>query len=332
VKGALVAISLLAVALAACTSEPPTTLDPSGGAGASGNGAGNGAGSGTPGSTGSGPDAQAARDYFEQNVSPIMDADAVGNACATCHASQFGTYPGAPFFMGGAKGEYYDQIVANPLYVNAAPGKSKLLTQGLHEGPALKADEAEKVTTWLEMEAAIRFPGSASGAGGGGSADNATGLEMLEKFGDVMTLDVWLQTGMPEIASQPTVGKPCYGCHAKGMSANYMAFPPDQAAVAEAFEHMRYPTPLTKLVTYEVDATTGQATKLVQAYRWRDKGKPPTAHPKYILDPVYEEYMDSWFAITMAACGEPCGAEPGGVGGGGGGGGLGGGGGAGGGQ
>ncbi len=330
-KGALVVLSSLAVALAACTSDPPTTLDPGDGSGASGNGAGNGAGSGTPGSTGSGADAQAARDYFEQNVSPIMDGDSFGNACASCHASHFAAYPGAPHFMGGAKDEYYQQITQNTLYVNAAPGNSKLLTQGLHEGRAFTESEAATVTTWLGMEAAVRFPGSGSGAGGGGQVGNATALEMLNEFGDAMTLEVWLETGMHEVAAQPSAGKPCYGCHAKGTSANYMAYPPDPAAVSEAFTHMRYPTPLTKLVTYEVDATTGQATKLVQSYRWRDKGKPPTDHPKYILDPVYEEYIDNWFAITMAACGDPCGGEPGGVGGGGGGG-VGGGGGAGGGQ
>lgn len=330
-KRALVAISLCAVALGACAGDPPTTLDPTGGEGAAGTGSGAGNGAGT-GSTGSGPDPQAARDYFEQNVSPLLDGDATGNKCAICHASQFATYPGAPFFMGGAKGEYYDTIVANALYVNAAPGNSKLLTQGVHEGPPFEPSEVETITAWLEMEAEIRFPGAGSGAGGG-PGGNATGQEMLTKFGDAMTLEVWLETGMHEVAAQPNSAKSnCYGCHDKGTAGNYQANPADQAATAEAFEHMRYPTPLTKLVTYEVDASTGQATKLVQSYRWRDKGQPPTAHPKYILDPVYEESIDQWFAITMAACGEPCGGEPGGVGGGGGDGGVGGGGGAGGGN
>ena len=35
-------------------------------------------------------------------------------------------------------------------------------------------------------------------------------------------------------------------------------------------------------------------------YRWRDKGQPPTLHPKYLFDPVYQENIDNWFALTLA--------------------------------
>jgi cytochrome c553 len=321
-RPAVVAASSLVLALVACGSDPPGVLDPTSGAGAGSTGAGAGgpgSGAGGPGSTGSGPNAQAVRDFFEQNVAPILD-DGAGNVCASCHASQFNAYPGAPHFMGGSPAAYYDTLVAAPIYVNAAPGNSKLITQGLHEGPAFTETQEPTVIEWLEMEAALRFGDPSGSSSSGGTVGGPTGEELLAQFAACMTLEDWTATGMHMVANQPNSAKSnCYGCHNVGTSANYMANPLDTAAVADSFEHMKQPTPLTKLVTYEVDATTGQATKLVQSYRWQDKGLPPTLHPKYILDDPYLESIDNWFAVTLEKCGMGGeGAGGGGVGGGGG--------------
>ena len=326
-RGAVLLVSSLTLALVACASDPPGTLDPTGsseGTGAGSGTGGPGSGAGGPGSTGSGPDAEAARAFFEAKVKPILD-DGAGNVCAACHASNYNgggqNYPGAPLFMGAGPNAYYDTLVAAPIYVNAAPGNSKLVTQGLHEGPAFSAAQEALVIEWLEMEAAIRFGDPMSTSGG--PVVDATGEEMLLEFAGCMTLEDWTATGMHMVANQPNSAKSnCFGCHDKGTAANYMANPGDQAAVADAFEHMKAKVPLTKLVTYEVDATTGQATKLVQSYRWADKGKAPTLHPKYLLDPIHQQAIDEWFALTLGNCGMGGGGTGGGGGGGGEGGGI----------
>jgi hypothetical protein len=232
---------------------------------------------------------------------PLLD-DGAGQLCAICHSSQYADYPGAPYFLGASPAEYYAKLVSQPVYVNAAPGNSRLMTQGLHEGPGFTDPQKQQVAAWLQMEAAVRFGGGTSGSSDAG-AIGPTGEEMLNQYGDCMTLEDWTTTGMHLVANQPNSAKSnCYGCHNSGMSANYMANPGDEAAVADAFSHMRYPTPLTKLVTYEIDPTTGQFSKLVQAYQWRDKGQAPTLHPKYVLDTNYQNAIDAWFALTLDKC------------------------------
>jgi mono/diheme cytochrome c family protein len=305
---AIILVSAASVILvAACAGQPVDDINPyatgstaaSSGAGGATTGVGPGPGSsGANMTTGSsGPDGRA---FFEMNVSPFLDDQVTGAACANCHSSQYADPYAAPDFLGSSPATFYDFLVGDILYVNATPASSKFLTRGLHTGPAFTGPQAQLVTEWLEIEA-LRFvePGTTSSSTGMPPPPGLTGEELLEQFSNCMTLDDWVATGMEQVALNGTLQNGnCYTCHESGVGANYMINPISQAAIADGFNLQKNMPFLQNLVTYEVDPVTGQATSVVQSYRLVDKGGEGTAHPKYLLNAQYKANLDAWFELV----------------------------------
>lgn len=109
-----------------------------------------------PGDSGGG--ASAARKKFDTAL-PAMTT-----ACAACHVS------GTDDFMAGATSdEKYTKLVGSNVVNFTAPASSRLLTKGLHSGPAFTAEQASPVLEWLNAERDARADG-----GGGGNTQLAT--------------------------------------------------------------------------------------------------------------------------------------------------------------
>jgi hypothetical protein len=309
VRAATLALPLaLALAAAACAAPVSPSLGSGGWSTSATTGQG-GAGATTSTAAATTGGGGSARDYFEANVSPILDA-----ACAECHSSAHDDAYAAPDFMGSSPAGYYDSLAADIDYVNASPATSQLVNKGLHTGPAFTPAEDEIVRAWLEMEAEKRFAsGPDPGEGGAPPAPaGPTAEEALEAFGDCMLLDDWIETGMPEVATQGTLADgPCHKCHQSGVGANYMTSPADDASVSDGFENMRYGAPLLKLVSWTVNAETGQLEDVVPSDRWIDKGGEGTGHPKYVLANAHVDAIEAWFERAYArwASGE-CGGTP----------------------
>ena len=324
----------LSVIAAAC-SEAPTTLAPPT------NGAGGSTGSTTNATTttSTGPTVSEAEAYFEENVGSIFEG-----TCSYCHANPSDEH-GAPDFLGLERVEYYDNLVERADFVSCDIGNSILLHKGAdpgHAGPPLTEQQSERVTTWLEMEAVARYGGvcgdpsssssstttSGSSGSGGGPVAPLTGEAAMEQFGDCMTYDDWLDSGMPLVANQLSNylnnEVPCYSCHNNPATGqNHMPNPNNTEEVMQAFENMRYMYASFNLVRWTTDPQDGSFVDLVPSYRWRDKGQEGTDHPSYELSAEYLGYYEDWYNRTYTRWVEegPCGGEGGGGGAGGDGGG-----------
>jgi cytochrome c553 len=87
--------------------------------------------------------AAAARAAFDQDVRPLLDG-----FCGACHST-----PGVIGFLVPAP-EVYDSVRGWPELVDVGyPAKSRLLTQGAHDGPAWTLDQAPILAQWIELEA-----------------------------------------------------------------------------------------------------------------------------------------------------------------------------------
>jgi mono/diheme cytochrome c family protein len=97
---------------------------------------------------------RAARKKWEATAYPVFRDN-----CATCHA---GSRPNIEFLLGATALEVYDSIKAyDPPVMNVdAPGSSRVLSKGQHDGPALNAEQSGAILSWLQAErdAAITKP------------------------------------------------------------------------------------------------------------------------------------------------------------------------------
>src|SRR5687768_12915884 len=99
------------------------------------------------GGTGNQTPAQAeARRAWLQEAQPVLAQN-----CAACHN---GSRPGVGFFEGAEPFAQRDDILANdPVVVNlTAPQSSRVLTKGLHEGPALTAAQTSSILQWIQKQ------------------------------------------------------------------------------------------------------------------------------------------------------------------------------------
>jgi hypothetical protein len=87
-----------------------------------------------------------ARERWETSAYPVFRDN-----CATCHA---GSRPMVEFLVGRSAGEVYDTIKSyDPAVMNVdAPASSRVLSKGLHDGPALTGDQSFAILTWLQAE------------------------------------------------------------------------------------------------------------------------------------------------------------------------------------
>jgi hypothetical protein len=150
-RGSLIALLFsLILAGAACVGELETIDPDDTGGGTGGAGPDAGAGSGLT-----------AKEYYDQNVAPMMTVSRPKGTCANCHV---GTDPiNGPDFFGTTMAEAYDTLVANTRLVNSAtPAASVLITRGDHTGDAFcdgiaspyagcTEDEITIITNWINL-------------------------------------------------------------------------------------------------------------------------------------------------------------------------------------
>lgn len=296
--GWLFAATTLAALTAACDSPPTINLGPdgdddggggsgaqggAGGAGAAG-AAGPGAGAGTPGG---------AQEMFVNQVFPAIEAD-----CVSCHAGV--EYAGAPIFLGTAAGASYNAIIAYTPSLIAVPENSNLILHGVHTGPALTPAQVSIVSEWLQLEAEER------GLVGGDPEDpppppTQTLAGALEEFGNCMSLDDWIATGMDTMADSQTAAGACTGCHSNGDGGIWLS-----AIDEDTFQKNRMMPYVKKLVSGTVDMN-GAFAGLVEARRMINKG-PEAAncnpeidncHPVYSLPPNKVTAVETFVDLTL---------------------------------
>lgn len=323
---AYVLISAIALpacaAVAACSGEAPTQLQPN-----------------DPPPV----DTNTAKAFFEEQVRSKFEA-----RCATCHANEADEYS-APDYLGFEVAGYYDKLVERTDFVGCNPDNSLLLVKGFskdHPGGNLTPDEHQRIETWLQIEATVRFgsicggetttsaaASSGAASSGGGNPDPVlTGTVAMDQFGACMTYTDWVDSGMPLVTNQNSnladiTYNDCYSCHNAPQGMNLMPDPDNETEVMTAFEYMRKMYASFNLVTWTVNDADGSFKDLVKSNRWRDKGVEAQAegssHPAYELSAEYQGYYDDWFQRTYTRwkAGDCDGAGTGGAGGGGGGGG-----------
>ncbi len=226
-----------------------------------------------------------ARQLFDANVAP-----ALSSACASCHAGTPppSTTPG-PNFLGTGALQYYSKLVANPLFVNAVPDESELLTKGLHEGPALTTLQATNIEAWLTQEVVERGAGLVA-------PPPPTDLtqKQLVAFGACMSAADFTSTGLDDLPNQDTTGDagPCYSCHATGM---YIHQGKDATVNLQYLRTMPW---LLKFAQAQL-AGDGSFKDIVPANRFRDRGQ-ETGHPPYTLSTARQTALASFFQLTYA--------------------------------
>ena len=291
----------------------------------------------------------AARLYYQENVNGMFET-----RCSTCHAND-ADQAGAPDYLGLIPAEYYDHLVVRTDFVSCNPENSLLLNKGFdpgHPGGDLSPDERQRVTTWLNIEANLRFKSVCGGSspppeqpdptsGNTGKTppppeEQLTGTKAMEQFGECMKYQDWLDNLIPEIANQNSnladiTYDGCYSCHNAPQGMNLMPDPNlanAETQIMKAHEYMRVMYASFNLVTWTVNDEDGSFKDLVKSNRWRDKGieaaAPGSTHPMYELSAERFAAYEAWFDVTYARwkTGD-CLAEEG-TGGGGGGGGTGG--------
>lgn len=89
---------------------------------------------------------RAAREKWATSAYPVFRDN-----CVTCHG---GSRPMVEFLLGGTVDAVYDSIKSyDPPVMNVdAPGSSRVLSKGLHDGPALNGEQSFAILTWLQAE------------------------------------------------------------------------------------------------------------------------------------------------------------------------------------
>lgn len=295
--GLLFATSLLALA---CGQGPTFLLqNGDGGSGAGDNEAGNGEGAGdneAGSSTGAGTPGGGAKAMFTDEVFPAISA-----SCGSCHAE-----PTAPTFLAATAEAAYNTIIAYQPTLIAVPENSILILHGVHTGPALDPSQETLVRAWLELEA-----DEWGLVGGEGQPPTGPTLsEALEMFGDCMSYDDWVATGMNTIQASQTAAGSCNGCHASGEAGFWSG-----ANDIETFEMNREFPYNKRLVTGTVDEN-GAFAGLVESRRIINKGLEAAncdplldnCHPVYSLPPAKIAAVEDFVELTLermdqGACG-----------------------------
>jgi len=104
------------------------------------------------------PEEAIARAKFADKAFPVFQQN-----CISCHGGARG--PQIAFLSGASTDDIHDTLINfDPQVVNpAAPSSSRVLTKGLHDGPALTEQQASDILEWIQAEHDA-LPTSGSGA------------------------------------------------------------------------------------------------------------------------------------------------------------------------
>lgn len=156
-----------------------------------------------------GSDSEVGREYFDAHIAPLL-----ATSCVACHVGP----ENSPMnnFLGPDPdaGNFYPHVTNDrALTGDFNPSASRLLTKGVHAGPAWTGDQAQEIVEWLELEATLRSPPPTNGDG----LDQQTQIRLLEEaFAACMgaSQQEFDQTMAPILASMPTANGTCATCHA----------------------------------------------------------------------------------------------------------------------
>lgn len=104
------------------------------------------------------PAQQLAQEAWIEKALPVFKPE-----CTMCHDGTNPMYPDAPAYLAGAKDlDIRDTAIAfMPPVVNlGAPGSSRVISRGMHEGPMLTSPQISDVTLWIQAERDARPPGT----------------------------------------------------------------------------------------------------------------------------------------------------------------------------
>jgi len=142
-RTALLFVALVMAASVGCTGEliPIDPVSDTGGVGGGGGGADADVGGGG---------GALARQYFDDNVEPLLVVTRPKGACTVCHQ---GATPGdGPDFLGLTAADHYDSLMADSRIVGSDPSLSLLVIKGDHTGDAFDASEISTIDQWILME------------------------------------------------------------------------------------------------------------------------------------------------------------------------------------
>jgi mono/diheme cytochrome c family protein len=239
------------------------------GSGSSSSATGSSSSSGAGGAT-TAPPGSAAAEYFKSTVFP-----AVVEACNSCH----GTGSIGPQFLGPDADQAYSNVKTFSAIVTD-PKESRFLNKGEHAGPALTADQAAKVTDWLELELEAEPQTDDPPV-------ELTPQQQLEAFGKCIRKADWDELDIQRLAQQTAIHQnnnvPCSSCHGEGANGTYLDV--DDQKMLEATRKLPFILKFAA-TTYQGDGTFKD---IAASNRWPEKGAegcPPigNCHPKYLLD------------------------------------------------
>ena len=236
----------------------------------------------------SGPSAEAtAKTTFATKVFPNMAP------CNTCHTD--GTSGAPRYFTATADGTY--AAIEGTSGLIAAPSVSPLIQHGIHSGPALKADQKEAITAWLNEEVKARHLVE--------GPSQPTNLQDALK-GFVACLD-WKSFEAQQMgvvyktrSGDGNANQTCESCHESG--ENSLLLSADHTKTFFGFKEPSLRN-VQRLVVGTVDANNAFAG-LQPARRLIDKGNEPSpiqrvAHPKYTLAQEMVSNVDRFVGETL---------------------------------
>lgn len=246
----------------------------------------------TNGSTGT--QQESAKTYFLNSVYPRIAGQ---NACGACHSGGVSTCSSASCQFIGPDAETTYSLIEKTVGYIAAPQKSPLLIYA-HKDRSdarsqLTGDQANVLGIWLGMEATERhLPGAIA------KASNLR--DAYEQFGKCMNFDVFVGTGMANLAYTETdADGPCTGCHATGQGGLWLA-----ADARLTFEKMKTFPFIQKFVVGSVDSE-GNFKELILSGRLAEKANetcPPGAqgcHPSYGLSGPTQSSIQYFVNLTL---------------------------------
>jgi hypothetical protein len=144
------------------------------------------------------PTEAALRQEFSTDIAPIIaGADGKTGACGACHG-----VPGAvgtPFLVGA---DMLTTMLAFPSLIGDAPETSRLLTKGLHEGPAFPPSQVPPIAAWIIRWAAFGPKPMGMTPGGGPEPSKPVIVPFAPQIGAGLINTVDLAVLTAELAGQ----------------------------------------------------------------------------------------------------------------------------------
>jgi len=237
----------------------------------------------------------AARQQFESDVSPMLQAN-----CSGCHAGPLDQQPLKYLGATGATG-YYDAIVAEPSVTGGFdPALANMVNKGPHDNgaaPGWTDDQKATITDWLLAEADERGI-STQPPPDPGTTTPTTSREALAQWSACMNIDDWNSSQVYTWAQKGSERGQCMSCHNQGAGGFYASNDPNQMYMMNQYEIFitTFFTAAPKSVT---DPSQGYQV-LVNEEKIRLKSN-TVGHPSFNPDGGNQmQYLYDFYNLTQA--------------------------------